>query len=84
MDLIEDISKIQVIDVEIEVKPDEVSWIECAGTAEDLAIYHLARQEDLEVVLDGLQEVTSVDIGELVVPNLDVVLLNGRAIQVPP
>lgn len=36
------------------------------------------------MVLDGLEEVTGVDVGELVVPDLDVVLLYRRAVQVPP
>ena len=84
MDLIEDAGKVQVVDAEIEVETDEVTWVEGVGACEHLAIDYLAGEEDFEVVLDGLEEVASVDVGELVVPDLDVVLLYGRAVEVAP
>lgn len=42
MDLVEDIGEVQVVDAEIEVKPDEVSGVEGVGSAEYPAVDHLA------------------------------------------
>lgn len=84
MDLVEDIGEVQVVDAEVELEADEVARVEGVGAAEDPAVYHLGGEEDFEVVLEGLEEVAGVEVGELVVPDLDVVLLDGRAVEVAP
>jgi hypothetical protein len=84
MDPFEDLSEIQVVDGCVELEPDEISGLEALHILENLPRVDLISKYDLEMALDGKEEIGHMDICKLILPNLHVEDLLGVAVEITP
>jgi hypothetical protein len=78
------VSEVQIIDGCIKVEAHKVSRSKAAHALEKFPFCNILSERNLEVGLNSLKQISSVDISELIIPNLGVILIDGRCVDISP
>jgi len=81
---LEGISEVKIVNRGIEVKLNKISGAKTAHAFEEFSLRDIFSESYLEMCLHCLEKVTSIDISELVIPDLGAILIDGSSIDVSP